>query len=205
MSVELRQCVGVSEEILTECGEEPIHSVERAAAAMVFKNPWLGCSTRGELRTEIEATAPDVAFLLSQYLIDLLGGVDRITSFGKGAIVGVHGEREHGAAFQHTAFFGNLLRERLDATQIINSTDVRGPEGTLLSVPMGHKNIGGRRDYFESMPVWVDFAPRPDELVVIAVGSTGPRPNARIGDRTTDPEVRLDQYTSHPLFLRGGS
>lgn len=203
--MKLRQCVGVSEEILTECGEEPIHAVVRAAAAVVIENPWLGCGSRGDLRTEIESAAPDVAFLLSQYLIELLGGVDRITSFGKGAIVGVHGEREHGAAFQHTAFFGNLLRERLDATQIINSADIRGPEGTLLSVPMGHKNIGERRDFFESMPVWVDFAPRPDELVIIAVGSTGPRPNARIGDRTTDPVVRLDQYTSHPLFLRGGS
>ncbi|MEX3101516.1 hypothetical protein [Streptomyces sp. ST1020] len=34
-------------------------------------------------------------------------------------------------------------------------------------------------------------APRPDELVVVAAASSGPRPNARIGDRRTDPAVRL--------------
>ncbi|MFC7766708.1 amino acid synthesis family protein [Leucobacter soli] len=154
----------------------------------------------GSLRPEVERMAPDLAFLLTQILIDLLGGVDAVVSFGKGAIVGVDGEREHGAAFQHTAFFGNVVRDRLGATQIISSTDVRGPAGTLLSAPMGNKLLGGRRDFFESMPVWVDEAPQPDEIALILVGSTGPRPNARIGDRTTDPKVTLDDYASHPLY-----
>lgn len=198
--MELRQTVGISEEILTECGAEPMHAATRAAAAAVIANPWLGGPTTGSLRAEVESIAPDLGFLLTQMLMDLLGGAERVASFGKGAIVGVHGEREHGAAFQHTAFFGNIVRERLGATQIINSTDVRGPAGTLLSVPMGHKLLGGRRDFFESMPVWVDLAPQADEIVLIVVGSTGPRPNARIGDRTTDPKVVLSDYASHPLF-----
>lgn len=202
--MKLRETVGISEEILTEGGTGPQHLVTRAAAAAVIANPWLGHPTNENLRPEVERIAPDLAFLLSRILIDLLGGVDNIAAFGKGAIVGVRGEREHGAAFQHTAFFGNLFRERLGATQIISSTDVRGPAGTLLSVPMGHKLEGGKRDFFESMPVWVHLAPEPEELVLIAVASNGPRPNARIGDRTTDPKVVLSDYTDHPLYMTKG-
>ena len=199
--MKLRQVIGVSEEITAEGGGAPLYAATRGAAAAVFKNPWLGGKSNDSLQTEVEALAPDLAMLLTQYLIDLLGGVERIASFGKGAIVGIGGEREHGAAFQHTAYFGNIVRERLEATQIISSADIRGPEGTLLAVPMGHKNLGGRRDFFESMPVWVDLAPHPDEIVLIVVGSTGPRPNARIGDRTTDPNVVLADYSTHPLLL----
>lgn len=199
--MEIRQTIGISEEILTEGGAEPVYAVTRAAAAAVIRNPWLGHDTRESLRPEVERIAPNIGFLLTEMLAQLLGGASSVVSFGKGAIVGVRGEREHGAAFQHTAFFGNIMRERLEATQIISSTDARGPAGTLLSVPMGHKMLGGRRDYFESMPVWVDLAPQPDELVLIAVGSTGPRPNARIGDRTTDPKVELADYADHPLYV----
>ena len=47
-------------------------------------------------------------------------------------------------------------------------------------------------------------APRAHEIVVVAAGSTGGRPNARIGDRTSDPVVRLadlpkDRYTNETL------
>lgn len=200
--MKLRQTIGVSEEILSERGAVPKYRVTRAAAAAVISNPWIGRGTQESLQTEVEEIAPNIGFLLTEMLMQLLGGVEKVEAFGKGAIVGLHGEREHGAAFQHTAFFGNVMRERLKASQIISSTDVRGPAGTLLSVPMGHKLLGGKRDFFESMPVWVDLAPQPDEIVLIAVGSNGPRPNARIGDRTTDPNVVLEDYASHPLYVQ---
>lgn len=199
--MDIRQAVALSEEILTEGDVPSRYPTTRGAAAVVIRNPWLGQRPESLLSEEVAALAPGIALLLSRYLIDILGGVENITSFGKGAIVGLNGEREHGAAFQHTAYFGNVLRERLDATQIINSADVRGPAGTLLSVPMGHKTLGGRRDFFESMPVWIDLAPEPDEIAIIAVGATGPRPHARIGDRTTDPAVTLADYATHPLCL----
>ena len=58
----------------------------------------------------------------------------------------------------------------------------------------------GVSDYFESVRLEIPDAPRPHELVVAAVAADGPRPNARIGDRTTDPKVRLADYDGHPLL-----
>ena len=196
----IRKVVCSTDEIRLERGEGVSSSTVRAVAAAVIKNPWLGqTSTRESLQAEVEAVAPDLALLLTEYLLDVLGGTEGIETFGKGAVVGLDGELEHGAALLHTPYFGNLLRERLGGTEYISWSDVRGTPGTLLVVPTINKTQGGLRSHFVTVPVSVADAPRGDEIVVIAAAANGPRPNARIGDRTTDREVRLAEYADHPL------
>jgi len=188
----LRKLVVYREELLIENGGTPIRPAHRATAAAVITNPWLGSGPEANLSAGVEAVAPQLARVLTDCLIDYLGGVEGVEAFGKAAIVGTAGEIEHGAALIHTPFFGNLMREFLEGESIICFADARADAGESLVVPMWHKTHAATRSHYQTISARVSDAPRADEIVVIAAASTGPRPHARIGDRMTDPAVNAE-------------
>ncbi|NIY70472.1 peptide synthetase [Streptomyces malaysiensis] len=187
----LRKVVTVTDELLLELGRPVAVPVRRVAAAAVIANPWAGGGFVADLGPEVERIAPGLARLLTDRISEALGGVDRIESFGKAAIVGLDGEIEHGGALIHTPFFGNVFRELAEGTSIIVFSDDRLPAGEPLTVPLWHKTAAATRSHYQTCQIRIPDAPRPDEIVVIAAGASGPRPNARIGDRATDPLIRL--------------
>lgn len=184
-SIELRRLTTATETIPTDEGG----AILRATATAVIRNPWLGTDAQHDLGPESERVAPLLAKLLTDRLLDALGGADAIQTFGKAALVGTGGEQEHAGALIHTPYFGNLVREALDGTSILCFVDGRTEAGELLRVPMWHKTAAATRSHYQSIDVALGDAPRPSEIVVIAAASTGPRPHARIGDRTTDTPV----------------
>ncbi|MEU5027979.1 amino acid synthesis family protein [Streptomyces milbemycinicus] len=194
----LRKVVTVTDELLLELGRPVATPVRRAAAAAVIRNPWAGRGFVGDLGPEVEAIAPGLARLLTDRVSEALGGAGRIESFGKAAIVGLDGEIEHGGALIHTPFFGNVFRELTEGTSIIVFSDDRLPAGEPLTVPLWHKTAAATRSHYQTCHIRVPDAPRPDEIVVVAAGAAGPRPNARIGDRATDPLVRLADLETAP-------
>ncbi|MFJ2812922.1 amino acid synthesis family protein [Streptomyces sp. NPDC091279] len=187
----LRKVVTVVDEVLRDVGRPVPVPVRRVAVAAVVRNPWAGRGFVTDLQPEVEALAPELARLLTGRLIETLGGVERIEAFGKAAVVGLDGEVEHGGALIHTPYFGNVLRELTEGTSIIVFSDDRLPAGEPLTVPLWHKTAAATRSHYQTVQIRVPDAPRPDELVVIAGAASGPRPHARIGDRRTDPVVRL--------------
>jgi amino acid synthesis protein len=188
----IRRILTVVEEAVTELGE-PVHTpVRRAAAVAVVANPWAGRGVEHDLSPEVAALAPTIAHALSDRLIAALGSAERVQAFGKAAIVGLDGEIEHAGALIHTPYFGDVLRSRSQGESIIVFSDLRAPAGTTLTVPLWHKVHAATRSHYQTVSVRVPDAPRPDEIAVIAAASDGPRPNARIGDRTTDPALELE-------------
>ncbi|MDH6436990.1 hypothetical protein M2158_005531 [Streptomyces sp. SAI-144] len=187
----VRKVVTVVEEVLLELGRPVATPVRRVAVAAVLRNPWAGRGFVADLQPAVEEVAPELAQLLTGKLIDALGGADRVEAFGKAAVVGLDGEIEHGGALIHTPYFGNVLRELTGGTSIIVFSDDRLPAGEPLTVPLWHKTAAATRSHYQTVQIRVPDAPRPDELVVVAAAASGPRPNARIGDRRTDPAVRL--------------
>jgi Amino acid synthesis len=147
-------------------------------------------------RDEASRIAPVLARLLTDRLVDVLGGADDVEAFGKAAIVGSRGEIEHGGALIHTPFFGNLMREFLGGESIICFSDTRAEAGETLVVPLWHKTKAATRDYYQTVTTRVSDAPCADEIVVVAAGSTGPRPHPRIGDRSTDPAITVKSLES---------
>ncbi len=188
-SAEIRKLVVYREQIVSEANAEPSRPVTQATVAVVVRNPWVGTGPNRNLAPEVEAMAPELARLVTDKLIDALGGVDAIEAFGKAAIVGNAGEIEHGGALIHTPYFGNLMREFLEGESIICFADTRADAGETLVVPMWHKTAAATRSHYQTVAARVSDAPRSDELVIVAAGSTGPRPHPRIGDRKTDPAV----------------
>lgn len=191
-SIGLRKLVVYRDVVLTEAGEAPAQPARRASVAAVIRNPWTGSGPSADLSREQVRVGPVLARLLTDRLIASLGGVEEIESFGKAAIVGTAGEIEHAGALIHTPYFGNLVREFLDGESIICFADTRAEAGETLVVPLWHKTKASTRSHYQTVSARVSDAPRPDEIVVIAAASTGPRPHPRIGDRLTDPVVTTE-------------
>ena len=189
---ELRKTLVYRETTLSESGTATARPVERASVSAVVSNPWVGTDPARDLAPEVMALAPALAQLLVGKLEDALGGVSRIETFGKGALIGTAGELEHGAALIHTPYFGNIVRELLEGESIICFADSRGDAGDSLVVPLWHKRHASTRSHYQTIVAHVPDAPRPDEIVVVAAASTGPRPHPRIGDRSTDPTVTIE-------------
>lgn len=192
----VRKTVLGVEDVLLENGRGPAVPARRAYAAAVIANPWLGTDPSIDLAAAVAVVAPVLARGLTDRLIEALGGVDQIEAFGKAAIVGTAGEIEHAGALIHTPWFGNLMRDFLAGESIICFADARADAGESLMVPMWHKSQAATRSHYQTISARVSDAPRAGEIVVIAAASTGPRPHARIGDRTTDPIVRAQQLES---------
>ena len=188
----VRKITVLTEEILRDGSGALATSVTRAAAAAVIRNPWSGSPVSTDLATETERAAPVLAKILTDRLAAALGGADEIEAFGKSAIVGLRGEIEHAAALIHTPYFGNLVREFLDGSSILCFSDDRAEPGTSIAIPMWHKDAASTRSHYQTITLGLSDAPHPDEIVVVAAASTGPRPHPRIGDRTTDRPVTAD-------------
>jgi hypothetical protein len=194
MAVHIRRICTVAEDLVAELGTPVSSPVRRVAVAAVITNPWTGRGVIEDLNDEVAEVAPALAHELTSRLLDALGGTSRLEAFGKAAIVGLDGEIEHAGALIHTPYFGNLFREITDGSSIIVFSDDRMDAGASLTVPMWHKTEAATRSHYQTVPVRVPDAPRSDEIVVIAAGASGGRPNARIGDRTSDPVVRLADH-----------
>lgn len=186
---EIRRIVSATEDLTAELGTPVRTPVQRGAVAIAVRNPWAGRGVVADLQTEVVELAPVLAREIADRLTAMLGGAHSVTSFGKAALVGLDGEAEHGDALIHTPYFGNVLRELLDGTSIITFSEERSPAGTTVTVPMWHKNEAATRSHYATTQIRIPDGPRPDELVITAAAATGPRPNARIGDRRTDPTV----------------
>ncbi|MDT0264277.1 amino acid synthesis family protein [Jatrophihabitans lederbergiae] len=185
----LRKIVASCEQVLHENGTRPARSTLRAVASAVVTNPWGDTDAGRDLTPEVELFAPQLAKLLTDRLLRLLGGAEAIEAFGKGAIVGTAGEIEHGGALIHTPYFGNLVRDFLHGESIICFADARADAGQSLAVPMWNKTHAATRSHYQTITATIPDAPRADEIMVIVAASTGPRPHPRIGDRSTDKPI----------------
>ncbi len=194
--IELRKVVVYREVVVTEGGVQPEQPAWQASVAAVIRNPWIGTGPGHDLSTEVERIAPPLAQLLTDRLMAALGGRDAVEAFGKAAVVGTSGEIEHGGALIHTPYFGNLMREYLGGESIICFADTRADAGANLVVPLWHKTAAATRSHYQTVSTRVSDGPRADEIVIIAAGSTGPRPHPRIGDRKTDPAVTINSLES---------
>ncbi|WP_245540565.1 amino acid synthesis family protein [Yaniella halotolerans] len=189
--IHVRAVRTVVEEVHAEGGSATSTPWKIAASYAVLPNPWLGQGTASNLTDYAAYAAPILAKELGGRLIDHLDGAQNIEAFGKAAVVGLEGEIEHGGAFIHTPYFGNLFRELLEGSSIICFSESRAEPSQSLRVPLWHKTAAATRDYYQSMEVHLPDAPHADEIVVMAVAADGPRPHPRIGDRNTDPAVTL--------------
>ena len=115
----------------------------------------------------------------------------RSRRYGKGALIGLGGELEHGALWHVPGGYG--MRDLLAGSHaIVPSTTKIGAAGSAIDVPIHHRVAAYVRSHFDSIEVRVADAPRPDEMLLVIAMTTGAAA-ARARRRTAgrrDCEVR---------------
>lgn len=176
--VEVRKIVMMVEEIQHEGGPVAKRPMKKGAIAAVIHNPFAGRYAK-DVQHMMELLKP-LGYDLADRLIKALGGPKKIEGYGKGGIVGVNGESEHGALWHVPGGYG--MRELLEQSNaIVPSTFKVAPAGTVIDIPIHHKTAAYVRSHFDTIEVRVPDAPRPDEIVFVLAMSTGARIHERMG------------------------
>jgi hypothetical protein len=152
----------------------------RAAAVAVIKNPYAGLSV--EDLTSLIDIGEKLGGILGKMAVDALGiKPEAAENYGKAAIVGEAGEREHAAAILHPKL-GTPFRSAVGGGKsLIPSAKKLGGLGTEIDVPLNYKDAAFVRSHFDAMTVRVPDAPKADEIVVALVVTNCGRPHPRIG------------------------
>lgn len=175
---EVRKTMLIVEETLHEFGPAPGSPRRKAAILAVVKNPFAG-QFHADLQTAMDDLKP-LGLMMTNRLIEALGGPDEIDGFGKGAIVGVAGELEHGALWHVPG--GYAMREKLgDSAAIVPSCKKVGGCGARLDIPLGHINAAYVRSHFDGIEVGIPDGPRAGEIVFALAMACGPRIHNRMG------------------------
>lgn len=175
---EIRKFVVLRESVLSEMGAGLARPIQRAVGLAVIANPFAGRAV-DDLKPLFEAGAAIGEKLMGE-LVALLGGKPAV-SYGKGALVGLAGEAEHGHACVHP-MLGKPMRAAVGGGQaVIPSTVKVASIGERLDMPLGHKDDVWSFDHFDTVTVSVPDAPRPDEIVVAIAIADGGRSRPRCG------------------------
>lgn len=174
---EVRKIVTVVEEVVAEGGRRVDPPVRVAAAGAVVANPEAGRFS-DDLGPLVDAYCEVLGRLLAERALVALGGP--VEGYGKGALVGLGGEIEHGSAIIHNLRFGDRVREPVDGTSLLPSAEKRGPGGATLDIPLKHKTDHTVRSHHQTFEVRIPDAPAADEIVVWVALATGGRPQARL-------------------------
>ena len=142
--------------------------------ANVVANPFVGHHASAEELAVFVKKIRDMANDMVPPLVQALGGVSAIQAYGKGALVGVNGELEHGAVWHEGG--GWAMRAVLtQAKSIVPSNKFVGSAGSRLHVPLHHIEASYVRSHFNTAEVSISDSPRPNEILFALAMATGPR------------------------------
>lgn len=174
----LRKTMLFIEDIHHDGGPAPEVPRRRAAIVALVRNPFAGGYTE-DLQSAMDDLKP-LGLMMTDRLIEAMGGAEGIDGYGKAGLAGEGGELEHTALWHVPG--GYAMRARLgEARAIVPSSMKIGGVGTRIDVPLGHINAAYVRSHFDGMEVGVPDGPRAGELLFALAMTRGPRIHARMG------------------------
>ena len=187
--IDVRKLVVSVEDVWHDNGPRLATPLRRGACAAVVRNPYAGRYVE-DIAPMMEALKP-LGHEMASRLVDALGGASHIEAYGKGALIGLAGELEHGALWHVPGGYG--MRDLLEGSHaIVPSTTKIGPAGTAIDIPIHHRVAAYVRSHFDSLEVRVADSPRPNEMLLVIAMQTGSRPHARVGGLRADEITRFD-------------
>ena len=180
MKAKIRKLLTFVEETRLEMDQTIEPPTRRAAAVAVIENPFAGRYV--EDLSELIDIGEELGDLLAKRAVAALG-IDgpRAESYGKAAAVGENGELEHAAAILHPKLGAPVRKVLGTGAALIPSSKKRGGPGTVLDVPLGHKDAAFVRSHFDGMEVRIADAPRANEIMVAVAITDSGRPLPRVG------------------------
>jgi hypothetical protein len=149
--IEIRKLITTREAIFSELGVTAPRPVVPAVGMAAILNTFAGRFV-DDLRPLFEAGAMLGERLMPE-LVKLLNGP--AVSYGKGALVGVQGEMEHGGACVHP-MLDKPMRAAIGGGKAVISSNVKvAAAGASVDVPLGHKDDSWSFPYFDTITVSV--------------------------------------------------
>jgi hypothetical protein len=186
-TITIRKWVTSIEDVLSDGKRATERPIRRAVIAAVITNPYAG---RWSDDLELLERAGEV--LATEFMNRALALLDgNVEAYGKGGIVGEHGELEHIAAVLHPRF-GQPTRSLSGGISILPSVKKRGGQGASLDIPVHHKTAMMIRSHFDAIEFRVPDAPQADEIVVALAVSNGGRPHPRVGGLLAEDAEGVD-------------
>ena len=187
----LRKLVTLTDEVRVEMGQPVDPPTRRAAAMAVIANPCAGRFVAD--LSPLIAIGAELGTLLTERALAALGiAPEAAESYGKAAIVGEAGEIEHAAALLHPQLGAPMRAVLGGGAALVPSAKKRGTLGTVIDVPLGHRQAAYVRSHFDAMAVSIPDAPRAGEILVAVVVTDSGRPLARVGGLAKDDIVGQD-------------
>ena len=188
-AVDVRKLVVATEDVWHDGGPRNDAPLRRGWCAAVLKNPYAGAYV-DDIQPMMEALKP-LGHAMAVRLVEAMGGAEAIQSYGKGALIGLAGELEHGALWHVPGGYG--MRDLLEGSHaIVPSTTKVGPAGTSIDIPLHHRVAAYVRSHFDSITVQIADAPRPGEMLLVIAMATGARPHARVGGLRAEEIAKFD-------------
>lgn len=154
---------------------EPLRKIVIAAAV---HNPYAGRYSHN--LDQLVEPSPALGREFARRIQELAAG-RAIESYGKACLVGTDGEYEHGNAFL-TSVFAEPIRAALGGGKSwVPSSGKRGPMGTVIDIPLAHKDALYVRSHYDTVTALFADGPAADEVLVIFAFATRGRLHARLG------------------------
>ena len=176
--MELRKIAIFVDDVLSEGGRELASPTRRVAACGVIRNPFAGKPPIDDF-SELVDISVDAGEVLTQRALEALGEIEP-RAYGKGAIVGVAGDLEQGAAMIHVRVGLPIRRQAGGGPALIPGNAKVGPMGATIDIIFGGMENSWDYDTMDAMTISVPDAPKPDEILLVIAFLCGSRPNARI-------------------------
>ncbi|MGH3171757.1 MAG: amino acid synthesis family protein [Trebonia sp.] len=168
----------VEDTLASESGQSDGDPVRKIVIAASIRNPYAGRFS--EDLSEIVSESAELGKEFGRRAIAAADGVP-ISGYGKACLVGVLGEYEHGNAFL-TQVFADPVRKSVGGGKAwVPSTGKVGGPGTIIDIPLAHKDALYVRSHYDTISVSFGDAPRGDEVVIAFAFASRGRLRARLG------------------------
>jgi hypothetical protein len=152
--------------------------VRRVVVAAAIHNPYAGRFSHD--LADIIAASDQLGNEIGRRAVDAAGPAP-IQSYGKACVVGTLGEYEHGNAFL-TQVFADPVRDVIGGGKSwVPSTGKVASAGTVIDIPLAHKDALYVRSNYDTISIGFGDAPRPDEVVIAFAFASRGRLHARLG------------------------
>ena len=189
MELKIKKWQTFVETTLAPDGEEPLRKI---AVVAVVDNPFAGRQVE-DLKPMIEASV-EIGRQMGRAFAEAMLPY-KVLSYGKGGIVGLGGEQEQVNALLTTAFAEPVRAAVGGGKAWISSMTKRGAPGTLIDIPLAHKDALYVRSFYDGVSLALQDAPLAGEIALIMAGANRGRIGARVGGLRVEDVKGLDGLT----------
>jgi hypothetical protein len=176
--MQIKRTFAFVDEVAIEAGQAVSPPLRKVAVVAIIDNPFAGKFEKD--LSPLTKASEEIGRHMSKMAMALLAP-HRPESYGKGALIGINGEQEHGVAML-TTVFGNAMREATGGGKawISSLTKRAAPDGSI-DIPLAHKDALYVRSHYDGITITLPDAPQPNEIALICAFASRGRPNHRVG------------------------